>query len=262
MKRQSGIKTKRLLLLPMTAEELAEKAAAETDAHMKNAYGQMREGMLSEPEMALWHTAWRLVRRDTGETVGDACFKGAPVAGEAEIGYGVEEAQRGNGYTAEAVNALLEWAFDRGAYLVIAEAEQDNAASQGVLTACGFRRIGEGGEGERWEKEKERTNWLSIYMCLGLSVGVAFGAAFGGEKLATGMCLGMCAGIALGSALGASLDAAERRTRARVTAPPEEETPAEAEQAPEETPPAETETPSTETPEPPIEAPETPPVEQ
>lgn len=206
------LKTKRLLLTPMTEAELSEKARAETDPHMRKAYEEMRAGVKSAPEQAIWYTEWRASLPDTGESIGGAGFKGPPEGGEVEIGYGIDAPHRGKGYAREAVNALCEWAFGKGAYYIIAEAEEDNLASQAVLKACGFRRGGMGVEGVRWEKEKPGTSWMATGMCLGVAMGCGLGVAFDGGR---GMSLGMCFGLAIGMATGAALDAADKQKRRR-----------------------------------------------
>ncbi len=46
-----------------------------------------------------------------------------------------------------------------------------------------------------------QTQFLPIYMCLGLSIGMVIGAAF--NNISIGMCMGMGIGVAIGSALDA-----------------------------------------------------------
>lgn len=84
--------------------------------------------------------------------VGDACFKGFPACGMPEIGYGILDGYRGQGYATEAVGALCRWALGqphtRG---IEAETAPDNAASRRVLEKLGFVPSGETGEeGPRW----------------------------------------------------------------------------------------------------------------
>ena len=87
-----------------------------------------------------WYTYWLVVV--TGEPFGAglAGFKGAPDAeGRVEIGYGIDPAYRNQGYTTEAVRALVAWAFDQpGCRSVHAPVLKDNPASSRVLAKCGF----------------------------------------------------------------------------------------------------------------------------
>ena len=85
--------TPRLYAEPMTEEELAALAARvrTEDPELAEAYGEMLDGCRKYPEQYLFYTAWRITARESGETVGDFCFKGLPADGCPEIGYGILE---------------------------------------------------------------------------------------------------------------------------------------------------------------------------
>lgn len=79
-----------------------------------------------------------------GVIVGNAGFKGAPVAGQVELGYRISPSHRRRGLAVVAVTLLLERAHheplvDR----VIARIAPDNDASIGVVTKAGFVPDGE-----------------------------------------------------------------------------------------------------------------------
>ena len=201
------VKTKRLLLRPMTDEAMQAMIDAETDPELKVAYGEMLAGARARPSERLWYTAWCIAQRD-GVMVGDLCFKGVPKGGAVEIGYGILAAYRGNGFATEAVKAITAWAFAQdGVYFVTAETEPHNAISRRVLERVGFRPDGMGAEGPRFAKEKPPANWMLMYMALGMGVGASFGAS--SDSLALGVALGMCIGIAL----GITLDTQEKKKR-------------------------------------------------
>ncbi len=83
------------------------------------------------------HTSQRLI-------VGSGCFKGSPVCGIVEIGYGVAGAYEGKGYASAGVARLVEEAFTHGGVdAVIAETSVHNPASQRVLEKNGFHRFGQ-----------------------------------------------------------------------------------------------------------------------
>ena len=210
-KNNTRIKTKRLELTPLTDDELRERLDTEPDAEMRKALGDMLRGCESAPDSRLWYTEWRACLREGGDRIGSLCFKGPPnELGEAEIGYGTEEAYRGNGYAYEAARALIDWAFSQaeGLYYVTAETDPMNDASQAVLKKLGFKETGEAGEeGPRFELERPATFWLAIYMCLGMSVGLCFGVS------SDNMSIGLCIGLAVGLAIGSALDAGERKKR-------------------------------------------------
>ena len=100
------------------------------------------------PEDAGWWLNFAVLRGDPGRTlVGSAGYKGAPVNGMVEVGYGVVADQRRKGYASEAVGGLLRHAFARAdVERVIAETYPSLIGSIGVLISCGFRSIPGGSE--------------------------------------------------------------------------------------------------------------------
>ncbi len=87
---------------------------------------------------------FEIILRETGEVIGDIGFHGPPdVAGTVEIGYGIVEQYRGRGLAAESAVAIcgLAWSGPQ-ATRIIAQTEEGNAASAGVLRHAGFREDG------------------------------------------------------------------------------------------------------------------------
>ena len=78
---------------------------------------------------------YRIICLSDGRGVG---FKGQPVGGGAENGYGLAPSARGHGYAAEAAIAQLTAAAEYGPVGVIADTTLDNIASQRTLTRAGF----------------------------------------------------------------------------------------------------------------------------
>lgn len=90
-------------------------------------------------------------RLDDGLAIGGVGCKGEPDAdGRVEIGYGIAESARGDGYATEAVLGLLEWLRDRDVREVIAECDASNVASMAVLRRCGFVEASREGGQVRW----------------------------------------------------------------------------------------------------------------
>ena len=150
------IETKRLRIYPAAREQMEAFVAAETDADLKTAYTEMLEGCLRHPDQWNWNAMWMIELRD-GTHIGDLCFKGLGANGTVEIGYGVLEEYQGQGYAAEAVDAVVVWALDQpDVTRVEAETAPDNRASQRVLDKCGFLPSGTiGEEGPRFFKVME-----------------------------------------------------------------------------------------------------------
>lgn len=145
------IKSERLLLAPLSHEEMQAIVLKERDPIMKQAYCEMLEAMRNLPGREEWATNWRICL-PTGQIIGGACFKGeADEEGAVEIGYGINEPHRNCGYATEAVGALARWALKQpDVRCVWAQTEQENAASQSVLTSNGFIPDGLGEEGPRF----------------------------------------------------------------------------------------------------------------
>lgn len=211
MKKEVNCKTKRMVLMLMQEDALAE-FIGKLPEDLAQAYREMLDGALAHPEERLWYLPWQMILKDTGERIGDLGFKGAPQKGRVEIGYGIEESFEGRGYTTEGVKAMCQWAFSqKDVYIVEAETEPDNKASQRVLEKAGFVPLDEvGQEGPRFALSKPETPWLAVYMSLGLSIGMSLGSSSGNSSL------GLSLGIAVGACLGAALDAAERKQRQKI----------------------------------------------
>jgi RimJ/RimL family protein N-acetyltransferase len=94
---------------------------------------------------------YRITRRADGRAIGGVGFKGQPMGGRVEIGYGLTPSARGDGYAAEAVVALVALAAERGISRVIADTTLDNIASQRTLIRAGFRLVGADDELQRYE---------------------------------------------------------------------------------------------------------------
>lgn len=206
------IKTKRLILTPMSREELDKKLQEMPGGELRRAYEEMREGCQREPENWLWYTPWKILLKKDGSLIGDLSFKGPPVKGTVEWGYGLEEAYRGQGYMTEAARVLLDWAFSqKDVYAVEAETLPENAASQRVLEKLDFKPLGvDGAEGPRFRREKQAAQMSVVYMMLGMCCGMSFGSAFGN------LSIGMVLGLAMGLLLGSVVDSIERKYRQHV----------------------------------------------
>ena len=104
------LETERLLLYPIDDEAMRALVAEQTEPELKQAYAEMLDGCLREPEQRVWHAVWLMERKDRpGTIVGDLSFKGLNADGMVELGYGLHAGCCGRGYMAEAVRAICEW---------------------------------------------------------------------------------------------------------------------------------------------------------
>jgi [ribosomal protein S5]-alanine N-acetyltransferase len=105
--------------------------------------------LASVPDMQRWALYYVIEHGEHGGTViGTAGYKGPPdEAGTVEIGYGILEQYRRNGYATEASRALIENAFaDPRVRSVVAETYPHLTASIAVMQNCGLTFLGEGSE--------------------------------------------------------------------------------------------------------------------
>ena len=93
-------------------------------------------------------TAWRIrviVERSSRSVIGSINLKGPPSAeGDVEIGWGVSELSRHQGYAYEAARAVARWARRQpGVKSLSATIPDDNEPSQRLATKLGLVRTGE-----------------------------------------------------------------------------------------------------------------------
>ena len=141
--------TERLFLIPLREPGLQAliQRVADSDPETADAYREMLDGVRQHPAQWLWYTAWGIYQNDSGDYVGDLCFKGLPENGQPEIGYGLDKEYWNQGYATEAVRAACRWALAQpGVTAVEAETDPANAASQAVLRKVGFVPSGTVGE--------------------------------------------------------------------------------------------------------------------
>lgn len=211
-KKEPIIKTKRLILQPMSNEEIKNLSETALEEELKIAYGEMLSGCEADPKNRIWYAPWKILLKEEKIHIGELGFRGPVTESAVEIGYGILKEYEGNGYTTEAVKALTDWAFgNENIYFVEAETAPDNKASQRILEKLEFVPDGEGEEGPRFVKEKEETNWMAIYMSLGVAVGISFGSAL--DNVGIGLSLGICFGLCIGTGLNASMKKEREKIR-------------------------------------------------
>lgn len=109
-----------------------------------------------EETQLVWYTYWLMIIRATPPFgAGLIGFKGFPDQnGEAEIGYGIDPDYQGQGYTTEAVQRMIVWAFEEPACLAIVarDTKKLNVASLRVLTKVGMKVY----------EESEDAYWLRV----------------------------------------------------------------------------------------------------
>ena len=95
--KQMTIETTRLTIQTASEEEMLRIIDSQTDDILRKAYQEMLQGCLDHPEQWIWYAIWIIECKD-GSHVGDLSFKGVNDDGSVEIGYGIKETHKGQGY--------------------------------------------------------------------------------------------------------------------------------------------------------------------
>jgi [ribosomal protein S5]-alanine N-acetyltransferase len=151
------IETKRLLIKPLTEEELRKHIdspgdlAKELDLTFSQslAENEMKEAILMDflPNIAdpskdpHFYTLWIVIEKSEKAIIGGICFHGEPnERGETEIGYGTDYSYRNRGYMTETITGLIEWVrqYKKDVKFITAETERSNISSVKVLEKNGF----------------------------------------------------------------------------------------------------------------------------
>jgi len=88
--------------------------------------------------------SWIIIKKEGMKIIGDVGFKGIPnQAGEIDLGYGIIESERKNGYAFEAAKALSNWAFLHP-YVkkITAKCLIENNGSAKILEKLNFKNVG------------------------------------------------------------------------------------------------------------------------
>ncbi|MFJ2115726.1 MULTISPECIES: GNAT family N-acetyltransferase [unclassified Streptomyces] len=146
--------TERLLLHPLTVREAERVTAGEPGAGDRWAPGYPTEGDIVGTRRFLTTCSitgdprpfgpYEIRRREDGCAIGGLGFHGPPDDDlGVTIGYGLIPSAYGRGYASEALRALLRFAREHGVASVRGDTDQDNTASQRVMTAVGMRLVAE-----------------------------------------------------------------------------------------------------------------------
>lgn len=143
-----SILTERLQIIPCTFENVDEFGHNyEIGPHIR----MYLEELERDSSYYGWGV-WFVISKDTNEVIGDIGFKGKPLDGQVEVGYGIIPTAQNKGFATEAVQGLIERAFSSGKVdKIIAECLIDNSASIKVLEKVGMTRSTSNHEMLFWE---------------------------------------------------------------------------------------------------------------
>jgi RimJ/RimL family protein N-acetyltransferase len=96
------------------------------------------------PDVNIWFIRW-IVLRETKEVVGSISFHAPPdEVGMIEIGFGICEPCRNNGYGKEALLGMWKWVIDQpGVETLRYTVSATNAPSMAIINSLGFSHVGQ-----------------------------------------------------------------------------------------------------------------------
>lgn len=96
---------------------------------------------------------WMIVRKDNMHIIGDIGFHGKPdEKGQVEVGYGIVESERRQGFGFESLKAIIDWAVSMdNVKTIIADCLIDNKPSARMLEKAGMKEINRDEELIHWK---------------------------------------------------------------------------------------------------------------
>lgn len=169
------VETNRLLIMPLTREELRLYLKAEdlfeqsqgltctgrtVAPHVQSMVQQFTIRQMDDAtgDNYLFYTFWIVIEKSTRLIVAELGFKGVPTGlGEIEIGYGTMPHHQGKGYMTEAVAGMINWCRRRpDVRFLLAETDASNAASIKVLVKNNFTQYTRKGNMLWWKQRVEQ----------------------------------------------------------------------------------------------------------
>jgi len=158
------LETRRLLLVLKSPEEVRSMLRELPTEIQREISAEWRSLVENASEANPWIHGFKLLDKVSGELLGECGFKAPPSRdGVVEIAYGVEPKHQGNGYAAEAADALTALALNEDQVSEVwAHTLPEENASTRVLIKCGFRKVGtfedpDDGPAWRWVRKKRET---------------------------------------------------------------------------------------------------------
>ena len=155
MQRPADIHTQRLILRVILPDEIEWLLAGDmrrvefangfkyppADASLGIDFGWHLRALRTDPQQLPWRIRV-IIERSSNIVIGSINLKGVPdTEGDVEIGWGVNEEYRRQGYATEAAAAVMRWAFEQPVVRSIsATVPDDNEASKRVAQRLGLVR--------------------------------------------------------------------------------------------------------------------------
>lgn len=168
------IETERLILKPLTYEQLLKYAKCDNTLEAELKLNETSRTISSELKEALqqtiipyvadttkdylYSTIWTAISKAENKMIGDLCMYGEPNSeGEIEIGYGTYDEFQNKGFMTEIVEGMMEWfKSQKKVRSVMASTDKTNTASFRVLEKNHFIRTGETETLFHWKFDMDR----------------------------------------------------------------------------------------------------------
>lgn len=179
----------------------------------KNLLKSSRITIEPSDEKDLWNADWIIsLTKGDGERIGKASFAGEKVRGTVPLTVELEEEYRNQGYGTEVICKMVDWAFRHpNVYEVKSETEHENDKAVKALEKAGFIYRESDQQTERYSVVKAKSNWLGIYLVIGICLGLVLGIVLSALQL------GFVIGLVICVIIGAAMDNSEKRKREKVT---------------------------------------------
>jgi len=222
------IKSKRLMMTPVTLEFLQEMIKETGYKEVRKEYTRRYEAAKADPENEYWYMPWAVCLKASRVAIGYMFFTDKPEYCTVGIDYGIQYKYHKHGYGSEACALLSSWACkSKSVYYLETEVTSDNDANERALDKIGYKRNED--NPNHWTYTKVPASSLIYTACIGMSLGLGFGrdifpeGLFGLNGTTTGLLVFGFAGILIGLFLNSFRDrdikkAAAERAKMPITA--------------------------------------------
>lgn len=168
---------------------------------------------------AVWENDWNISFTDEpGKSIGTVSFAGEKVMGTVPITINLEERYQNQGLGTLVLKEMVRWAFlHKGVFEVKATTRHDNDKCVQALEKAGFVFRSSEGLGEKMLESysiiKPKSNWMGVYLIIGIVIGMVLGIVFGNMWIGMGIGLLIC--LAFGSSMDAKIDKDRKEAMAR-----------------------------------------------
>lgn len=167
-KEEFTIKTKRLLLSPLSDRAMSRLVVETKDPSLRDKYSLIAEETDGMEENREWYTLWEIKDKATQNRIGIFAFEGAPLNQRVSLWIKTEEEYQDKGYTKEVISNIFDHVVYSGQgvyYLKISKKQED-------ITKEEMEELGFLDNGEYYEKKKSRVRMIPFTALLGIILGL------------------------------------------------------------------------------------------